>query len=184
MKYRIQVEIEYIIALSGSVSELDDFPAYRLKDLRGIFKNFTEENAEEIKEIEKTTNHDVKAVEYFIKKQFDRLKLEYFKEFVHFGLTSQDINNTAIPLLLKEFIEKEYMPVFDQFLYKLNALAKEWKDIPMLSFTHGQPASPTRLGKELMVFIARLEKQLSQLKTVPHSAKFGGATGNFNAHHV
>ncbi|HZB11701.1 MAG TPA: adenylosuccinate lyase, partial [Chryseolinea sp.] len=184
MKYRIQVEIEYLIALSGSVSELDDFPAYRLKDLRGIFKNFTEENAEEIKDIEKTTNHDVKAVEYFIKKQFDSLKLEPFKEFVHFGLTSQDINNTAIPLLLKNFMEDEYFPKIGMLLSRLNGFAKDWKDVPMLAHTHGQPASPTRVGKEIMVFAARLEKQLNQVKVVPVSAKFGGATGNLNAHYV
>lgn len=184
MKYRIQVEIEYLIALSGSVAELDDFPAYRLKDLRGIFKNFTEQDAAEIKKIEKTTNHDVKALEYFIKKEFDTLKLEPFKEFVHFGLTSQDINNTAIPLLLKNFIDDEYFPKIDMLLSRLNALAKDWKDIPMLAHTHGQPASPTRVGKEIMVFAARLEKQLNQVKAVPVSAKFGGATGNLNAHYV
>ena len=184
MRYRVQVEIEYLIALSATLTELEDFPVHMLNDIRRIYKNFSEFHAQEIKDIEKTTNHDVKAVEYFIKKQFDRLKLDYVKEFIHFGLTSQDINNTAIPLLLKEFLEREYFTVFDLFLNKLNALAKEWKDIPMLSYTHGQPASPTRLGKELMVFIARLEKQVAQLKTIPHSAKFGGATGNFNAHHV
>ncbi|HEX6225435.1 MAG TPA: adenylosuccinate lyase, partial [Chryseolinea sp.] len=169
---------------SGSVAELDDFPAYRLKDLRGIFKNFTEQDAAEIKKIEKTTNHDVKALEYFIKKEFDTLKLEPFKEFVHFGLTSQDINNTAIPLLLKNFIDDEYFPKIDMLLSRLNALAKDWKDIPMLAHTHGQPASPTRVGKEIMVFAARLEKQLNQVKAVPVSAKFGGATGNLNAHYV
>ena len=184
MKYRIQVEIEYLIALSGSVTELDDFPVYRLKDLRGIFKNFTEEKAEEIKEIEKTTNHDVKALEYYIKKEFDSLKLEPFKEFVHFGLTSQDINNTAIPLLLKNFIEDEYFPKIESLLSRLNGIAKDWKDVPMLAHTHGQPASPTRVGKEIMVFATRIEKQLNQVKAVPHSAKFGGATGNLNAHYV
>ena len=184
MKYRIQVEIEYLIALSGSVSELDDFPVYRLKDLRGIFKNFTEEKAEEIKEIEKTTNHDVKALEYYIKKQFDSLQLEPFKEFVHFGLTSQDINNTAIPLLLKNFIEDEYFPKIESLLSRLNGIAKDWKEVPMLAHTHGQPASPTRVGKEIMVFATRLEKQLNQVKAVPHSAKFGGATGNLNAHYI
>jgi adenylosuccinate lyase len=184
MRYRVQVEIEYLIALSATLTELEDFPVHMINDIRKIYKNFTEFHAQDIKDIEKTTNHDVKAVEYFIKKQFDRLKLDYFKEFIHFGLTSQDINNTAIPLLLREFLEREYIPLFEQFLNKLNALSKEWKDIPMLAFTHGQPASPTRLGKELMVFIARLEKQLSQLRAIPHSAKFGGATGNFNAHHV
>ncbi len=184
MKYRIQVEIEYLIALSGSVSELDDFPVYRLKDLRGIFKNFTEEKAEEIKEIEKTTNHDVKALEYYIKKQFDSLQLEPFKEFVHFGLTSQDINNTAIPMLLKNFIEDEYFPKIESLLSRLNAIAKDWKEVPMLAHTHGQPASPTRVGKEIMVFATRLEKQLNQVKAVPHSGKFGGATGNLNAHYI
>jgi adenylosuccinate lyase len=155
-----------------------------LSDIRKIYKNFTEAQANEIKEIEKTTNHDVKAVEYFIKREFDRLKLEHFKEFIHFGLTSQDINNTAIPLLFREFMEKEYYPLFELFLAKLNGLSKEWKDIPMLAFTHGQPASPTRLGKEMTVFAARLDKQLLQLKSIPFPAKFGGATGNFNAHCV
>lgn len=184
MRYRVQVEIEYLIALSATLTELEDFPVHVLNDIRKIYKNFSEYHAQEIKDIEKTTNHDVKAVEYFIKKQFDRLKLQDFKEFIHFGLTSQDVNNTAIPLLLKEFMEREYTTAIDLFMNKLNLLSKEWKDIPMLAFTHGQPASPTRLGKELMVFVARLEKQLSQLKTIPHSAKFGGATGNFNAHHV
>ena len=184
MKYRIQVEIEYLIALSGSVTELDDFPVYRLKDLRGIFKNFTEAKAEEIKEIEKTTNHDVKALEYYIKKEFDSLKLEPFKEFVHFGLTSQDINNTAIPLLIKNFIEDEYFPKIESLLSRLNGIGKDWKDVPMLAHTHGQPASPTRVGKEIMVFATRIEKQLNQVKAVPFSAKFGGATGNLNAHYI
>ena len=184
MQYRVQVEIEYLIALSGSITELEDFPVHRLKDLRGIFKNFSEKNAKEIKEIEKITNHDVKAVEYFIKKEFDSMKLENFKEFIHFGLTSQDINNTAIPLLLKNFIEDEYFPLIEILLGRLNGIAKEWKDVPMLAHTHGQPASPTRVGKEIMVFATRLEKQLNQLKTVPHSGKFGGATGNLNAHYA
>ncbi|MEO7990254.1 MAG: adenylosuccinate lyase [Chryseolinea sp.] len=184
MRYRVQVEIEYLISLSGAITELEDFPVHQLNDIRRIYKNFTEAHAGEIKEIEKITNHDMKAVEYYIKKQFELLKLNDFKEFVHFGLTSQDINNTAIPLLLKEFMEREYYTLFDLVLNKLNALSKDWKDIPMLAFTHGQPASPTRLGKELMVFASRLDKQMIQLKTIPHSAKFGGATGNFNAHHV
>jgi adenylosuccinate lyase len=184
MQYRLQVEIEYLIALSGTVSELDDFPVYRLKDIRGIFKNFSEKKAAEIKEIEKTTNHDVKALEYFIKKEFDSLKLEAFKEFIHFGLTSQDINNTAIPLLLKKFTEDEYLPLIGSLLGKLNGIAKEWKDVPMLAHTHGQPASPTRVGKEIMVFATRIEKQVNQLKTIPCSAKFGGATGNLNAHYA
>lgn len=184
MRYRVQVEIEYFISLSGALPELVDFPVHKLNDLRKIYKNFTEFHASEIKEIEKTTNHDVKAVEYFIKKEFERLNLTDFKEFIHFGLTSQDINNTSIPLLLKEFVEHEYTVLVNSLLSRLNALAKEWKDIPMLAHTHGQPATPTRLGKEIMVFAARLEKQLSQLKTVPNAAKFGGATGNLNAHYL
>jgi len=184
IRYRVQIEIEYFIALSGMVPELEDFPVHKLNDLRKIYKNFAQAHATEIKEIEKITNHDVKAVEYYIKKQFEKLGLDDFKEFIHFGLTSQDINNTSIPLLLKEFLEHDYVTVVNTLLSKLNALAKEWKDIPMLAHTHGQPATPTRLGKEVMVFAARLEKQLMQLKTIPHSAKFGGATGNLNAHHV
>jgi adenylosuccinate lyase len=184
MRYRVQVEIEYLIALSATLQELEDFPVHKLNDIRKIYKQFTAAQAQEIKEIEKTTNHDVKAVEYFIKKEFERLDLGFFKEFIHFGLTSQDINNTAIPLLTREFMEREYYGSLELLLAKLNMLAKEWKDIPMLAFTHGQPASPTRLGKEIMVFAARLEKQFNHLKTIPHSAKFGGATGNFNAHYV
>ncbi|MBT1688556.1 adenylosuccinate lyase [Dawidia soli] len=184
MRYRVQVEIEYLISLSGSISELDDFPVHMLSDIRKIYKNFTELHAIDIKEIEKSTNHDVKAVEYFIKKQFEILKLQDFREFIHFGLTSQDVNNTAVPLLIKDFLEREYIPVLTMVQNRLYALAKEWQDIPMLAFTHGQPASPTRLGKEILVFAVRLEKQIAQLKTVPHAAKFGGATGNFNAHAV
>lgn len=184
IRYRLQIEIEYFISMSATIAELEDFPVHKLIEIRRIYKNFNEEQAAAIKEIEKTTNHDVKAVEYYIKREFDRLNLEPFKEFIHFGLTSQDINNTAIPLLLKEFMEKEFYPLIEQLITKLNTLGKEWKDIPMLAFTHGQPASPTRLGKEIMVFAARLEKQINQLKAVPYSAKFGGATGNFNAHHV
>jgi adenylosuccinate lyase len=170
--------------MSATVHELEDFPVHMLADLRRIYKNFTEFHAEEVKEIEKITNHDVKAVEYYIKKKFDELKLEPFKEYIHFGLTSQDINNTAIPLLLKEFLEKEYLPLLNSLVGQLSVRSIGWKDIPMLAFTHGQPASPTRLGKELMVFVSRLEKQINLLKTIPYSAKFGGATGNFNAHHV
>jgi adenylosuccinate lyase len=184
MRYRLQIEIEYFISLSATLGELEDFPVHKLGDIRRIYKNFNEEQAATIKEIEKTTNHDVKAVEYYIKKEFDRLNLAPFKEYIHFGLTSQDINNTAIPLLLKEFMEREFYPLIEQLVARLNTLGKEWKDIPMLAFTHGQPASPTRLGKEIMVFATRVEKQLNQLKAVPYSAKFGGATGNFNAHHV
>lgn len=184
MRYRIHIEIEYLISLSATIQELENFPVHRLLDLRKIYRNFSESQALAIKEIEKTTNHDVKAVEYFIKNEFDKLDLEPFKEFIHFGLTSQDINNTAIPLLLRDFMEKEYYPLIESFVVRLNSIAKEWKDIPMLAYTHGQPASPTRLGKELMVFAGRLDKQLHQLKSIPFSAKFGGATGNFNAHHV
>ncbi len=184
IRYRVQVEIEYIIALSRVLHELEDFPAQKLGDLRKIYKNFTEAHATVVKEIEKITNHDVKAVEYFLKKQFDQLKLSDFKEFIHFGLTSQDINNTSIPLLLKDFIELEYTPLVNKLLGRLNGFGKEWKDIPMLARTHGQPATPTLLGKEIMVFAARIDKQLSQLKSVPHAAKFGGATGNLNAHYV
>lgn len=184
IRYRVLVEVEYLLSLSATIPELEDFPVHHINDLRKIYKHFSESQALEIKEIEKTTNHDVKAVEYFIKREFEKIGLDQFKEFIHFGLTSQDINNTAIPLLLKEFLEREYLPLFESLLAKLNMLAKEWSDIPMLAFTHGQPASPTRLGKEIMVFAARLDKQLNLLKTIPHAAKFGGATGNFNAHTV
>lgn len=184
IRYRVLIEIEYFISLSATIHELEDFPAHMVAEIRRIYKHFAESQALEVKEIEKTTNHDVKAVEYFIKKEFDRLNMAPFKEFIHFGLTSQDVNNTAVPLLIKDFLEREFYPLIESFLSRLNSLGKEWKDIPMLAFTHGQPASPTRLGKEIMVFATRLEKQLHQLKTIPFSAKFGGATGNFNAHHV
>jgi adenylosuccinate lyase len=184
IRYRIQIEIEYLIAMSAAVPELTDFPVNKLNDLRKIYKEFTEQDANEVKEIEKSTNHDVKAVEYFIKKRFDDPLLEPFKEYIHFGLTSQDINNTAIPLLLKDFMTREFHPHLTSLVSRLSQLSKDWKDVPMLAYTHGQPASPTRLGKELMVFVSRLEKQISLLKTIPFSAKFGGATGNFNAHHV
>lgn len=184
IRYRVEVEIEYMLSLSATLHELEDFPVHMINDMRKIYKNMSEFHAEEIKEIEKITNHDVKAVEYYIKKKFDEMNMTEFKEYVHFGLTSQDINNTAIPLLLKEFLEKEYVPQLEKVVVRLSMMSKDWKDIPMLAFTHGQPASPTRLGKELMVFVSRLEKQISLLKTIPHSAKFGGATGNFNAHHV
>lgn len=184
IRYRVQVEIEYFLALSAAVPELNDFPIHLIKELRKIYRNFTEDDARKIKEIEKVTNHDVKAVEYFIKQQFESLGLSEFKEFVHFGLTSQDINNTAIPLSLKEFIEKEYMPLLEDLVRNLNLYSKEWKDVPMLARTHGQPASPTRLGKEIAIFSTRIEKQINLLKTIPYSAKFGGATGNFNAHYV
>lgn len=184
IKYRIQVEIEYLLALSAVLPELTDFPAHQIGEVRKIYKTFSEKDAQEVKEIEKTTNHDVKAVEYFIKKKFESMNLGYLKEFIHFGLTSQDINNTSIPLSLKDFIHKEYLPQLDELVRSMNLFSKEWKDVPMLAKTHGQPASPTRLGKEIAVFSARIEKQLQLLKTIPYSAKFGGATGNFNAHYV
>jgi adenylosuccinate lyase len=184
IRYRVLVEIEYFISLTGVLHELESFPARDLEKLRLIHKNFSEADALSIKQIEATTNHDVKAVEYFIKQKFDDLGLADFKEFIHFGLTSQDINNTSIPLSLKEFMDKELLPAINAFVEKLSAKSLEWKDVAMLARTHGQPASPTRLGKEISVFVARINKQLELLKTVPHSAKFGGATGNFNAHHI
>lgn len=184
MRYRVQVEIEYFIALTYALPELATFPKEKEDQLRELYQNFSEADATAIKTIEKTTNHDVKAVEYFIKQKFEALKLDAYKEFIHFGLTSQDINNTAIPLSLKDFMEQEFLPMLQLVVSELTALSVTWKDIPMLARTHGQPASPTRLGKELYVFVERINKQLELLNTIPHSAKFGGATGNFNAHHV
>lgn len=185
IRYRILVEVEYFIALCEiPLEQLKKFPKDKIPALRNLYKNFSEPDALAIKEIEKTTNHDVKAVEYFIKKEFDKLSLSDYKEFIHFGLTSQDINNTATPLLLKEFLEKEFLPELNQLVLLLDSQTREWKEISMLARTHGQPASPTRLGKEIQVFSERIKKQLVLLKTIPHSAKFGGATGNFNAHHV
>jgi len=185
MRYRILVEIEYFIALCElPVEQLKSFPKNNFDSLRKIYKDFSEADALKIKETEKTTNHDVKAVEYFIKEKFDQLKLSPFKEFIHFGLTSQDINNTAIPLLFKEFLEKEFLPELHKLVSSIHAQAETWAAISMLARTHGQPASPTRLGKEIEVFSTRINNQLALLKTIPHSAKFGGATGNFNAHHV
>ena len=185
IRYRVLVEIEYFVALCElPLKQLEKFPKDKISILRKLYKDFSEADALVIKEIEKTTNHDVKAVEYFIKKDFDKLGLSDFKEFIHFGLTSQDINNTATPLLLKEFLEKEFLPALNQVILLLDVQTKEWKDIALLARTHGQPASPTRLGKEIQVFSERIKKQLALLKTIPHSAKFGGATGNFNAHHV
>jgi adenylosuccinate lyase len=184
IRYRVQVEIEYLLSLTAVLSELTDFPAHQINEVRKIYKQFSEADAKEVKEIEKTTNHDVKAVEYFIKKRFESLNLGYLKEFIHFGLTSQDVNNTAIPLSLKDFISRDYLPLLEDLVRDLNMCGKEWQDIPMLARTHGQPATPTRLGKEITVFSARIEKQLQLLKTIPYSAKFGGASGNFNAHHV
>ena len=184
-KYRVQVEVEYFIALCElGLPQFEGFNSSLYEDLRSLYQHFSQEDAAAIKEIEKTTNHDIKAVEYFIKKEFDALELEAYKEFIHFGLTSQDINNTAIPLSVKEAIQKVYLPELEALQEQIVGLAEEYKDIPMLARTHGQPASPTRLGKELEVFINRLEEQKMHLLQIPHAAKFGGATGNFNAHHV
>lgn len=185
IKYRVIVEVEYLIALVESgIEPLNDFPKESFSALRAICTNFSEEDANWIKNTEMVTNHDVKAVEYFLKEKLTALGLEKHLEFVHFGLTSQDINNTSIPLSLKEAIHNEYLPLLNQLVYKLTSYQEEWKDISMLARTHGQPASPTRLGKEIKVFTERLSVQLNQLKAIPFSAKFGGATGNFNAHHV
>ncbi len=185
IKYRVHVEIEYFINLTKeNIQALSDFPSEKEADLRAIYEKFSEEDAAEIKEIEKTTNHDVKAVEYFIKGKLEALGLSKFEEFIHFGLTSQDINNTAVPLSLKDAIYNEYIPLLDDLMLTLNEFAQEWKEIPMLARTHGQPASPTRLGKEIYVFVERLDIQKQQLLAVPFSAKFGGATGNMNAHYV
>ncbi|MFZ5970409.1 MAG: adenylosuccinate lyase [Bacteroidota bacterium] len=182
--YRVRIEIEYFIALTYTLPELASFPKEKEAVIRNIYIGFTEADANAIKEIEKTTNHDVKAVEYFIKKKFDGLNLAAFKEFVHFGLTSQDINNTAIPLSLKEFLVRDFYPLFDQLIQEMTNLSVQWKDIAMLARTHGQPASPTRLGKEIYVFVERLHQQMNLLKAIPFAAKFGGATGNLNAHHI
>ncbi len=186
MKYRIRVEIEYFIALCElPLPQLEKLDAGRFESLRDIYRNFSEADAGRIKAIESVTNHDVKAVEYFIKEQFDQLGgLEAYKEFVHFGLTSQDINNTSVPLSVKEALDEVYYPELRKLMEQLEAYAEEWKDVPMLAKTHGQPASPTRLGKEIKVFAYRLQKQLAVLKACPMTAKFSGATGNYNAHHV
>ncbi|PDH45772.1 MAG: adenylosuccinate lyase [Flavobacteriales bacterium MED-G15] len=185
IQYRVRVEIEYFISLCElPIPQLENFNTSLFEDLRSIYIHFGEEDAKEVKEIEKTTNHDVKAVEYYIKKEFDNLDLQKFKEFIHFGLTSQDINNTAIPLSIKDAIHKEYLPNLEEILVALSELAETYKDVPMLSRTHGQAASPTRLGKEIAVFSHRLEIQKASLMQVPNAAKFAGATGNFNAHFV
>ena len=186
IKYRVRVEIEYFITLVElPLPQLATFPHDKLDTLRDIYRLFDEEAATRVKTIEQTTNHDVKAVEYYIKEQFDAIGgLEPYKEFIHFGLTSQDINNTSVPLSLKEAVEDVYIPTLQRLIDDLKAKAAEWADVPMLAKTHGQPASPTRLGKEVMVFVYRLEQQLASLKSLPYTAKFGGATGNFNAHHV
>jgi len=185
IKYRIRVEIEYFIALCNiPLPQLKAFNNNNFKALRDIYLSFSLKDAQKIKDIEKVTNHDVKAVEYFIKEQFDNLGLEKYKEFIHFGLTSQDINNTAIPLSIKEAVNKVYLPQFNELFDVLVTLCNKWRDIPMLAKTHGQPASPTRLGKEFNVFVVRLQEQLKLLNQIPFAAKFGGATGNFNAHKV
>jgi len=185
IRYRVQVEIEYFIALCElPLPQLKTVKTEVFEQLREVYKNFTVENAQSIKNIEKVTNHDVKAVEYFLKEVFDRLGLDEYKEFIHFGLTSQDINNTSVPLSIKKALEEVYYPGLQEVIDALKARSEEWAEVSMLAKTHGQPASPTRLGKEIMVFVNRLNVQLEQLKRIPHSAKFGGATGNFNAHHV
>ncbi|MEJ8757485.1 adenylosuccinate lyase [Pontibacter sp. H259] len=185
IRYRVLVEVEYFIALCElPLPQLQQVDKSQYPALRAMYEQFTEQNALTIKETEKTTNHDVKAVEYFIKDKFDQLGLGQFKEFIHFGLTSQDVNNTAIPLSMREANERVLQPMYQQLHQTLVELAQQWKNIPMLAHTHGQPASPTRLGKEIMVFAERLVKQMDLLRQVPFSAKFGGATGNFNAHHV
>jgi adenylosuccinate lyase len=185
IKYRVLIEIEYFIALCEvPLPQLKNVNPNLFDSLRAIYKNFSTEDALWIKETEKVTNHDVKAVEYFIKDAFEKLGLSEYKEFIHFGLTSQDINNTAIPLSTKDAFEKVYMPSLITLTSKLKDLSQEWKDIPMLARTHGQPASPTRLGKEIAVFVERLEEQMRLLFNIPFAAKFGGATGNYNAHHV
>ena len=185
IKYRVFVEIEYFIGLvSLPLPQLTAFPTRKYDALRKIYENFSEADALHVKEIEKTTNHDVKAVEYFIKKKFDDLNLSAFKEFIHFGLTSQDINNTAIPYSVKCGLAESYVPALEIVIQTLKGLAAQWKDVPMLARTHGQAASPTRLGKEITVFVERLETQLATLIAIPNAAKFGGATGNFNAHQI
>jgi adenylosuccinate lyase len=185
IRYRVQVEVEYFIALCElPLPQLENFDKKAFDALRSIYKNFSLENARHVKEIESVTNHDVKAVEYFLKEKFDELGLAPFKEFIHFGLTSQDINNTAVPLSLKQACEEVLTPLFDKVIAELRAKAAEWKNVSMLARTHGQPASPTSLGKEIYVFVERLAVQKKQLSNIPFSAKFGGATGNFNAHVV
>ena len=183
IRYRVKVEVEYFIALCElQLSQLSGVSAGVFESLRAIYKDFSLEDAQRIKDIESVTNHDVKAVEYFLKEKFDGLKLEDYKEFIHFGLTSQDINNTSVPMSIKDSMEEVLVPLVQEVIDQLNSFAEEWKELPMLAKTHGQPASPTRLGKEIKVFAYRLEQQLAQLKAVPVSGKFGGATGNFNAH--
>jgi adenylosuccinate lyase len=185
IKFRIFVEIEYFIALcEAKVPGLEDFDHSLYPKLRAIFQDFSDADAQQVKDTERITNHDVKAVEYFIKAKFDELSLQSYKEFIHFGLTSQDINNTAIPYSFKLALNESYYPALEELIEKIEELASSWADVPLLAHTHGQPASPTKLGKEFMVFAERLNIQLQQLKNISNSAKFGGATGNFNAHHI
>jgi len=185
IKYRVLVEVEYFIALCElPLPQLKTFDQNKFEALRQIVNNFSVEDAQRIKDIEKVTNHDVKAVEYFLKEEFDKLNIQEFKEFIHFGLTSQDINNTAVPKSIHDALDYEYFPAINDLVDKLEELAEEWKNIPMLAKTHGQPASPTNLGKEIRVFSERIKGQLEQLKSISCDAKFGGATGNFNAHHI
>ena len=185
IKYRVRVEIEYFIALCElPVPQLAGVDKNLFESLRDIYRNFSLADANVVKDTEKVTNHDVKAVEYFIKGKFDEMGLSDYKEFIHFGLTSQDINNTSVPMMVKESLSDVFVPALEELIAKLNAYAEDWKDIPMLAKTHGQPASPTRLGKEIKVFAYRLEEQLATLKAVKYTAKFGGATGNYNAHNV
>ncbi|MBR1519862.1 MAG: adenylosuccinate lyase [Bacteroidaceae bacterium] len=186
IKYRVRVEIEYIITLCElPLPQLKSFDQSLFERLRDIYRNFTEADAQRVKDIEKVTNHDVKAVEYFIKEELDKIgNFDEYKEFIHFGLTSQDINNTSIPLTIKDALAEVYYPQVEELIAQLQEYADEWKDIPMLAKTHGQPASPTRLGKEVMVYVYRLTEQLNQLKACKITAKFGGATGNYNAHHI
>lgn len=185
IRYRVKVEVEYFIALCElPLPQLANFDQKYFPTLRSFYENFTVENAQEIKDIEKVTNHDVKAVEYFLKRRFDELDLKRFKEFIHFGLTSQDINNVAVPLTLRDANANIYLPAMQELRDKLFAMAEEWKDVPMLAHTHGQPASPTHLGKEIYVFVERIDNQINNLKNIPFCAKFGGATGNMNAHKI
>ncbi len=185
IRYRVMVEVEYFISLTQiPLAQLASFPTEQIEPLRELFRNFSLQDAQRVKDIEKTTNHDIKAVEYFLKESFDRLGLSAYKEFIHFGLTSQDVNNTAMPLTLKDGLQQVIIPSLEEMINELKQMARQWLHIPMLARTHGQPASPTSLGKEILVFHERLAKQLAQLKQMPYPAKFGGATGNFNAHHV
>ena len=185
IKYRILIEVEYFIALCElPLDQLQDFPTDKFENLRNLYKDFSINSAQRIKDIESITNHDVKAVEYLVKEEFDKLGLSNYKEFIHFGLTSQDINNTAVPLSIKDAFTEVFYPELKNVLEKLKKISEDWKDVPMLARTHGQAASPTKLGKEIYVFVERIENQIKLLNNIPFTAKFGGATGNFNAHHV